>query len=309
MKRKILSLALVLCMSLSCFAACSKEGDKAEETEAAFEAFEYTDFYGNKVTIDKEPQKVVSVSPALTEIIFELGAGDKLVGRTDYCDYPDDALKVESVGEIISPDIEKIASLEPDIVLASSMFSEESYNALKDLGITVVVIRDEVTLDGMLSVISDTGLLIGEKKAGEELAAKMKEELDKLGTGEVADDAPSVYYVTGFGEYGEYTPGEGTFIDDIIKAGGAKNAGAAAVNWSFSLEALIEADPDYILIPAWGYDQFISTEPYSSLSAVKNGNVIIVDPNIFERQGPRNLEAVQVIRDIVDSADAQDLAA
>jgi len=328
MKRKMLALALAFAVSCGVISSCAhateettvaetttaaaaSEETTAEETTAAEDSIyplTYTDAYGNEVTIESEPSKIVSVSPALTEIVFALGAEDKLVGRSDYDDYPEAVFDIQSVGPIDLPDTELIASLEPDVVIASSIFSEEAYNAITDLGIPVVIIRDETTLNGMFGVIADVADVIGAHEEGEALVAELQTELDELRANAPETDA-TVYYCMGYGEYGDYTAGGDTFINDIIEAAGATNAAADVTGWSYSTEALLEADPDYILVPAWGYDAFLETAPYSSLTAVQEGRVIAIDSNLFERQGPRNIEAVELIQEAVSAEAAADAEA
>jgi len=289
--KKVVGLILAASMAMAMLTGCSNESNK-------FESVTYTDSYGHQVTIDAEPQKVVSVSPALTEIVYALGAQDKLVGRTDYCDYPAEVSSIQSVGAIDNPDTELIASLSPDLVIASSIFTEDSYNKLTELGIKVIVIKDETTINGMFDYVTTMGNILGKKDEAGKLVESMKADLEAVKANSVSSDV-TVYYCMGYGEYGEYTAGGDTFINDIIVAAGAKNAAADISGWTFSLEALIAADPDYILVPAWGYDAFIATAPYSELSAVKNGNVISVDNNLFERVGPRNIEAIKLIQNAI----------
>ncbi len=325
MKKKVLSVVLALAVTTTLFSACATATEEttttaataaqteettttAEETTAADDSIyplTYTDAYGNEVTIESEPETVVSVSPALTEIVFALGAQDKLVGRSSYDDYPAEVFDIQDVGPIDLPDTELIASLEPDVVIASSIFSEEAYNAITELGIPVVIIRDETTLTGMFGVIADVADVIGAHEEGEALVAELQAELDEI-TDNVAEEEPSVsvYYCMGYGEYGDYTAGGDTFINDIITTAGAINAAGDVSGWSYSQEALLEADPDYILVPSWGYDAFLETEPYSSLTAVQEGRVIAVDSNMFERQGPRNLDAVILIQEAISGANA-----
>lgn len=285
----------------------SSEETSSEEASDSLYPLTYEDAYGNVVTIESEPETVVSVSPALTEIVYALGAEDKLIGRTDYCDYPEEVLDIPSVGAIDNPDIEIIAELEPDVVIASSIFSEEAYNSITELGIPVVIIRDETTLEGMFDVVADVADVIGCHDEGEALVEELSSELDEIRANAPETDV-TVYYCMSYGEYGDYTAGGDTFIGDIIESAGAVNAAADVSGWSFSAEALVEADPDYILIDEWNYDGFISTEPYSSLTAVQEGNVIVIDPNLLNRQGPRNLEAVELIQEYI-SGDADTAAA
>lgn len=316
MKKKILGILLSASIAVCAFAACTpaKETDESAEESVQDEfayPYTFTDVYGNEVTIESEPEKVVSVSPALTEIVYDLGsdASSKLVGRSDYDDYPAEVFDVQAVGPIDMPDIELIASLEPDVVIASSIFSEEAYNALTDLGIPVVIIIDEDTIDGVISNVTTVADVIGAHEAGVELAQELTDELQTIRDNAVETDA-TVYYCMGFGEYGEYTAGNDTFIHQIITTAGAQNAAADVEGWSYSVEQLLENDPDYILVPEWGYDLFISSEPYNQLTAVQEGRVIAVDNNIFERQTPRNLEAVELIEEAISAdASAQDAAA
>ncbi|MBR1798037.1 MAG: ABC transporter substrate-binding protein [Clostridiales bacterium] len=304
MKRKLLATALCLSVAAAALTACSNSDLSSEESGASEDSFTYPitleDAYGNEVTIEEEPSTVVSVSPALTEIVYALGGEDKLIGRSDYDDYPEAVFEVQSVGPIDLPDTELIVSLDPDVVLASSIFSEEAYNALTDAGITVVIIKDESDIDGMYTYIQTTADVIGMHDAGAELCSSLEDELASIEADaqeNVADEDLTVYYCMGYGEYGDYTAGGDTFINDIIEAAGCVNVAGDIEGWSYSTEQLLAADPDIILVPSWGYDAFLVSEPYSELTAVQTGNVIPVDNNLFERVGPRNVEAVRVLLD------------
>ena len=174
---------------------------------------------------------------------------------------------------------------------------------MTDLGITVAIVKDEESLDGTYDVISTIGAILGATEEADALNADIKDRLDAI-TVVATEDAPTVYYCMGFGEWGEYTAGTDTFINDMIEAAGAKNA-AQVEGWAFSVEALIEADPDIILLSTWcDYEMFTTTAPYSELSAVKNGQVYSIDGNLFERQGPRNVEAVELVAGLVNEMSA-----
>ena len=304
MKRKLLALALCLSVAAAAFTACANSDSNSEESGAsvAEDTFAYpltlTDAYGNEVTVEEEPETIVTVSPALTEIVYALGGEDKLIGRSDYDDYPEDVFDVQSVGAIDMPDVELIVSLEPDVVLASSIFSEEAYNALTDAGITVVIIKDETSLDGVTLYIETVADVIGLHDEGEALAMSVSDEIAEIyneATQTIADDEITVYYAMSFGEYGDFTAGPDTFINDIIEYAGCVNAASDADGWSYSAEQLLAADPDIIIVPDWGYESFMETEPYTELTAVQNGTVIAVDANLFERVGPRNADAVRTL--------------
>ncbi|MCR5803127.1 MAG: ABC transporter substrate-binding protein [Clostridia bacterium] len=325
--KKVIALSLSLVMLLGVMTACSDtkteettaaETTAAETTTTAAETeateatlgepfFTFTDAYGNEAVIQEEPQTIVCVSPTLTEVVFALGAGDKIIAVTDYDDYPADVLDLPKVGDIYAPDVEAIVALEPDLVLASSIFTEDSYNQLMDLGINVAIVRDEESFDGLYDVIGTVASIVGATETGDALVAELKADVDNI----VAEDDTeyTVYYCMSCGEYGEYTAGGDTFINDIIEMAGAKNAAADAEGWMYSLEALIAADPDYVICTQWSYDEFTTNANYADLKAVKNGNVILVDSNLFERQGPRNVEALKIVSDLVHAEAAEEAQA
>lgn len=256
------------------------------------------DSEGSEIMIETEPEKVISLAPNITEMIFVLGAGDKLVGRTDYCDYPKEALEITSIGTLQEPDIEKIVSLEPDLVIASTHFSEESEKQLSDLGIKVLVLYEEHEIDGVYTMLETLGTVINAQEKSLKAVNDMKAVMDE--TKEVVSglEAPSVYYVVGFGEYGDYTAGGDTFISQLITLAGGENIAKEVQGWSYSLESLVAADPDIILIDNTMKDAFIRADHYKDLSAVKNGMVFGIDKSILERQGVRNAEGVRTIAEI-----------
>lgn len=337
MKRKLLAVALSMTVTAAFFAGCAQsdlnseesgasetteasetaqaaeteETAGAEETDGAEEGFSYpitlTDAYGNEVTVEEEPETIVTVSPALTEIVYALGGEDKLIGRSSWDDYPEAVLDVQDVGNIDLPDTELIVSLDPDVVLASSIFSEEAYNALTDAGIPVVIIKDETSLDGLTMYIQTVADVIGLHDEGEALSMDVCDQIAEVADQvqeTIAGDDITVYYCMGFGEYGDYTAGGDTFINDIIEVAGCVNVAADVEGWSYSAEQLLEADPYIILVPSWGYEDFLVTEPYSELTAVQQGRVLSVDPNLFERVGPRNAEAVRTLFEFAVDANA-----
>lgn len=247
---------------------------------------------GTEITINEEPEKIVSMGPNMTEILYAIGAGDKLVGRTDYCDYPAAVSEVESVGSISNADIEKILSLEPDLVLASTHFSDDAVKQLDDAGVPVLYLYDEGDMEGVYDMISLVGEAVNCEEAAEktvdEMQTKMDYVSDRLAN---ADENPTVYYVVGYGEYGDYTAGGDTFVNGILTAAGGDNIASDVEGWSYSTETLLEKDPQYVILNAYE-EGFCTTDPYTELSAVKNGFVETIDTNMLDRQGPRNADAV-----------------
>lgn len=277
-----------------------------EHSEATSYPLTYTDSLERSVEIAAEPQRVISLGPNLTELMYALEADDRLVGRTDYCDYPEDALAIDSVGTLMEPNLELITELAPDLVIASTHVSEEIMDKLDELKIPVVMLYDEEHLSGLSQIILDLGHILNVNTEAKLLEHNCSSRIQRAARQVERLDAPTIYYVVGFGEYGEFTAGGNTFLSDILETAGAKNVAEDLEGWNYSLEELIEADPDIILLPAWAADSFGQEAPYSELSAVKNANLIVVDDNIFSRQGPRNADAVELVTKIVvDFQDGQ----
>ncbi len=248
---------------------------------------------GTEITIDEEPEKIVSMGPNMTEILYAIGAGDKLVGRTDYCDYPAQVSEVESVGSISDADIEKILSLEPDLVLASTHFSDDAIKQLEDAGVPVLYLYSEEDMNGVYDMIELVGEAVNCEAAASETVDEMKAKLDYVSDRLAnADENPTVYYVVGYGEYGDYTAGGDTFVNGILTAAGGDNIASDVEGWSYSTETLLEKDPQYVILNAYNEEGFSTTEPYTELSAVKNGYVKTIDTNMLDRQGSRNADAV-----------------
>jgi iron complex transport system substrate-binding protein len=269
-------------------------GDAASDTADGETSYpvDITDSNGDVITIESEPEKIVSVAPNLTELIYELGAEDKLVGRSDYCDYPAEVADIPSVGTIYEPNIETIIEMEPDVVVVSTHFDDENTAKLEELGIPVVTLYEETDVEGVYDMITTFGTLINKNAEAAQCIADMQDTIADVEAKVDGLDKPTVYYVVSYGEYGDYTATGETFIAGMIDIAGGDNIAKDATGWSYSLESLIEADPDIIVISEYSKDDFMSQEAYSELSAVKNGNVYTLDTNMLDRQGYRNAEGI-----------------
>ncbi len=275
--------------------------EAAEQTVSSGET-EYpitiTDSYGETITIESEPEKVISVAPNLTEMMFKLDAGDKLVGRSEYCDYPDEALEVESVGSMYYPDIEAIVALEPDLVIVSTHFDDESTEKLEELNIPIITLYEEYDYYGAYDMIAMLGEIVNRNEEAAATIEEMQETVDEVEQTVEGQEEPTVYYVTGYGEYGDFTCGGDTFTGQILTLAGADNIAQDVSGWSITTEEIIEADPEIIILPEYMKDDFMATSPYSELTAVKEGHVYTIDNNLLERQGYRNAEGVRAVAEI-----------
>jgi iron complex transport system substrate-binding protein len=189
----------------------------------------------------------------------------------------------------MEPNVEAIVAAGPDLVIASTHFPQEALARLEEAGQTAAVLMGQESFQGTYDgVIRPAALLLGDIPAGESLIDAM--ERDRKKAAEKAAGFPrraSVYYVVGFGESGDWTAGGDTFIGEMIRQAGARNIAEDVNGWSFSIEALVERDPDLILIPAWADGIFQTSPIYKDLRAVKENHVRVIDENIIVRQGPR----------------------
>lgn len=283
-------------------AGCGKELEKAnkggvDSTERIEEGYPVTvqGAGGEELVLEAEPLRVVSVGPNITELLYSLGVQEKLVGRTDYCDYPKEVLSVDTIGTLYTPDIEKIISLEPDLVIASTHFLDETKEKLEAVGISVLILHEENELEGVYRLIDTLGAVFNRKERALEIVEDMQKRIAAVEE-KVAEVEPvSVYYVVGYGDGGDYTAGGDTFIHEILTAAGGRNVAEEVSGWSYSLEKLLEADPDVILVSEADYEGFVETEPYVGLRAVKEGRVYTIDENLLNRQCDRNADAVEQI--------------
>ena len=276
--------------------------DAPEPTDeaSATEAYTVTLPDGTELTFDGVPKRIVSMGPNITEILYAIGAGDKLVGRTTYSDYPEEALVIESVGSIYSPDIEKILELQPDVVIGSIHFAEETEEQLKGLGIQVAVLYDSTSMEGVYDIIRTVGQIAGYAEEAEALAATTQEKINAVIAAVSQEESkPTVYYVVGYGEYGDYTASGDTFIGQMLAAAGGDNIASGVSGWIYSLETLLDADPDIIIIGLGEAEGFKTAENYNKLSAVLNDMVYEIDRNLLDRQGYRNAEGMEALRDII----------
>ncbi|MBP5645443.1 MAG: ABC transporter substrate-binding protein, partial [Bacteroidales bacterium] len=171
----------------------------------------YTDDYNRTVQVPVAPQRVVSTSPAVTEIIYALGGQELLVGRTDFCTYPPEAASVESIGGISNLNVEKIVSLNPDIVISGSMIPKKSTDQLEKMGVATVHVIEKQRFDGLYENISRIGQLIGRAPQADSLNEVLRERIHTLTHSHIHalthSSIPSIYYVVGFGPTGNFTAG------------------------------------------------------------------------------------------------------
>jgi len=257
-----------------------------------------TDQVGRQVTVEIEPERIISLSPSHTEILYAIGLGDRLVGATEYCNYPADAASKPRIGGFSDVDFEQVVGLAPDLVLVSTIHMSEVVPRLEELGISVFVINPPTVLD-VLDGILTIGLLTGRGLTAAELVAEMAERIDAVVAAVEGASPPKVFWELGAELY---TAGPGSFVDDLIALAGGENVAADAQSqWpQLSVEAIVLEDPDVIVLADHNYGETaekVAARPgWEGIRAVKEGRIVeLTDDDIFSRPGPRIVEALEFL--------------
>ena len=283
---------LLLSLTISCLSP-SQQGEKAS-------FFDYTDCYGNHVQLDSVPARIISLSPAITEMVFMLDDGDKLVGISDFCHYPEATDTMHRVGGMQNINVESLVALNPDVVLIGSIVTKQDMEKMERAGLKVVVIREETKLEGLCDALSVIGQLLDKNEMADEQIQKIHNQLDSVKSHIDTTLAPKkVYYVVGFGEQGDFTAPQNSHIHEIITAAGGENIGKDLTSWSVSREYLFEADPDIILIRKEDLEIYGKTKPYTSLRAVREGHLYPIESGWIDIVSPRNILAIQYINNLL----------
>lgn len=298
--RRIVSILLAFSLAAVLFSGCGEKSvaDTGQKSKSPFPVT-ITDVYGSQLTIDKEPQRIVALAPSIVEVLYELGLQDRIVGVTEYCDYPAEAKSKPKVGDFNGINIEKIIEAKPDLVLAGAGMSKEDFKKLTDMKINVIVTEART-----VAQIPETFMMMGkalgcEDKAGA-LAGEVNKKVDEIKNKVKDARRPKVYYVMSFGKDGNWTAGKGTFISDLIAIAGGENVSDDVESWKdYSLEKIVEKSPEIMLlsgmVAAVNKDTLNGEKGYMDTPAVKYGNVIILDDNLVLRPGPRIMEGMELV--------------
>ncbi|MBT7190499.1 MAG: ABC transporter substrate-binding protein [Anaerolineae bacterium] len=315
-KRFTLFLLLIFSILLS---ACAPEAVPTEEAaipeaapveapapepteEPTLEMMVFTDDLGHTIELAEYPQAIVSLSASSTEVLFAIGAGAQVVGRDEYSLYPEEALEVTSVGALWEElPTETILALEPDLVVAAEIISEDQVLALRDLGLNVYWQANPMTYEELWENLRDFAMLTGHEEETEilitDLEARVKAVQEKIAP---LSYRPSVFYeLDATDPANPWTTGSGTFIDYIITTAGGFNA-ASELEGDYaqiSTEALIAINPDIILLADAPYGvtpEIVAERPgWDAITAVAKNALYPIDPNMMSVPGPRLVDALE----------------
>jgi iron complex transport system substrate-binding protein len=298
MKKRSLYLLLALLIIVVSISGCSSTTSPIEDNpQQVEETIEITDDFGKVITLEKPAEKIVSLAPSHTEILFAIGAGEKVVGVTTADDYPEEVKEIEKVGGFDGWNLEMIISLEPDLVLNYGPGSEEDNKRLEEAGIVVAGFMPE-TIDEVINTIEKIGILTGNNDKAKEVVEEMKSERDEI-ISKVKDlGTKRVFYEV----YNDplMTAGPGSFIDELITLAGGENIAKDADSPypQYDVEKLIEKNPEVYLIPddsTTTLETLKERPGFENIDAIKNSQVYSLDANIVSRPGPRIIEGLKEI--------------
>ncbi len=267
-----------------------------------YKILDIKDVLGDELCLCKEPKRIVSLAPNLTEILFAIGAGSKVVGVSNYSNYPKQTASIPKVGGFFNPSIEKIFALNPQVVLVARGTPIAVINKLSSLRIKVFA-SDPKTIPDIYNLILNVGKITGNVKESVALVNKLKSEENSVEekVKKIPESKRLKVYVEIWNNP-KMSAGKGTFIDSLIReAGGINIAEKAKGDWPvMSDETIIKENPDVIILLYNGDPKKIALRPgWSSINAVKNHRIYVENPDIFERPGPRIIQALEKLYEIL----------
>ena len=305
MKMTATALISVLALSLPVYAGETES--RPDAGSAADGAVTVTDMMGREITLDKPAERIVALTPADCEILYAIGAGDKLVGRGEYCDYPAEVMEVPAVQSGSETNLEQIIELDPDVLLMGTMAqTEEQVQQLEDAGIAVVV-SDAQDIEGVYTAISMIGALMGAEEQADSVISGMKSVFEDLADRAEGDGSETVYFEVSPLEYGLWTAGANTFMNEVAEMIGLKNCFDDIDGWGeISQEEVLERNPDYIVTITMYFgegptpeEEIASRDGWDAVTAVQNGKILDLPDNELSRPAPRLADGAQALFDFV----------
>lgn len=292
--KKLVSVVLALLLALSCVSGFA-EG-----------ALEVTDMTGRTVALDAPAKRVVAITAANVEVLYALGAGDTLVGRGEYCNYPEEALNAPAVKSGAELNVEEVLALQPDLVIMDTMAqTTEQVAALENAGLKVIITKED-GIAGVYEAIALIGKAVGKDAEADKLVADMKAAFDEI-TAKAENTGKTVYFEISPLQWGLWTAGKGTFMDEIANLCGLTNVFADVDGWaSVSEEQVLQRNPDYIVTTSAYYgegptpvEEIKGRAGWDQVTAVVEDHVFNADNDAITRPGPRLVEAAQALLDFV----------
>ena len=262
---------------------------------------------GREVTLEAEPQRIVSLAPSNTEIVCAIDACDRLVGVTDFDDYPADVVEIDKVVTMAQVDVEAVVAAEPDLVLAAGneLTPTAIIDQIADLGMPVLVLYPE-SLDEVSANIELVGMAVGRDGEAAALVGEMATRVEAVEEAVADLERPRTFYEVSVFEGTIYTAGERSFLASLIETAGGEPVTGDALSTSIELEELVAVDPELILLGDATYDPTITPETvaqrqgWETMTAVDDGRVVVVSEDVvITRPGPRIVDGLEALARVI----------
>ncbi|WP_352417972.1 cobalamin-binding protein [Proteiniborus sp.] len=304
--KKLTSIVLVLLMFFTLITGCTpkEESPNKEENPITSEEssqiypMEVEDGFGNKVTIEKQPTKIISLAPSHTEILFALGLDNEVVGVSTYCIYPEEANAKEKVGDAFNVNIEKILELNPDLVIQYGPGKEDVNNKIRNAGIALLSYEPE-SIDSVINLIEEIGKITNTMIQAKSVTVDMMSKRDYI-TNKVSKVEEKAKVFFEIWDEPLQAAGPGSFIDELIRLSGGENIASDAEGpyAQFDLEQLIERNPDVYLmskdLETKTIESVKSRPGFSEINAIKNDRIYMLDP-LISIPGPRIVDGLEIV--------------
>ncbi len=270
------------------------EGDDRRETGQ----ITLSDAKGGRISLSGPAKRIVSLAPNITEILFAIGAGERVIGRTAFCDYPPSAAAVEVVGDFQRPNFERIVALHPDLVLMSAVGNlEEAYRKFGELSINAFVL-EAATIEGTIEAIDTIGTITGLEPNARRISDGLRRQIDSIRSLAAASPNVSVFVVIDKSPLISVSKG---FLAEAIEIAGGDNIakGSVAQYPTFSREEVVRRNPEVVILvsPAPNaVEEILELYPeWGTLGAVRAGKIYRVDPDLLSRPGPRIGDGIDLL--------------
>ncbi|HEY2866441.1 MAG TPA: cobalamin-binding protein [Pyrinomonadaceae bacterium] len=291
-KGKQIALAVFLTASLVTALGCSKTTNLAAPN-TNYRSVQ--DDLGREVRLPQKVQRAISLAPNITEMVFAVGAGDRLVGDTTYCNYPEAAKSIQKVGDTLTPNMETIVALKPDIVLVSTASQLETFTHTLEQNSIAVYISNPHSIDEVFKSMRELGEIFGTRDQVESSISKLRERVQRVSRDRRPSDRPPKVFLQ-ISEEPLFTIGRDSFLTEIIK-----NAGGESVTKDvpggypkLSKETALVLNPDVIILSD-SSDNRAPGDAFKSSPAVKNGRILRVNADVLSRPGPRSVDALEQV--------------
>jgi iron complex transport system substrate-binding protein len=251
---------------------------------------------GRKVEITKSPERIISLAPSLTEILFYLDLGERVIGVTDFCNYPEEARKRPSIGWLISPNLEKIISLKPDLVFATAEGNRADIVATLERVHVKVYVLSPHSLEDILQEVVSIGKITGQEEIARERVSNLSKRIEAVRKRAEGEKKVRVLYLASADPI--ISVGPGSFIHDIIEISGGDNIASQSFTRypRIEMEEIILKDPEVIIAPPDIIETIRSWKSrWDGISAVRHHRIYSIDIDIISRPGPRIVDGLESI--------------